>query len=52
MNPWHHVVIAKRSGQKRDFTQVAREVVEQAIVEQMDGSQSRLQPQIPEIRTP
>jgi len=28
----------KRSGQKRDFMQVAREVVEQAIGEHMDGS--------------
>ena len=27
----------KRSGQKRDFMQVARGVVEQAIGEQMDG---------------
>jgi len=30
--------MAKRSGQKRDFMQVAREVVERAIGEQMDGS--------------
>ena len=29
---------AKRSGAKRDFMQVAREVVEKAIGEQMDGS--------------
>jgi len=28
----------KRSGQKRDFMQVAREVVEHAIGERMDGS--------------
>ncbi|MGO9167357.1 MAG: hypothetical protein ACLP56_10820 [Candidatus Sulfotelmatobacter sp.] len=28
----------KRSGQKRDFMQVAREVVERAIGEKMDGS--------------
>ncbi|HTU42672.1 MAG TPA: hypothetical protein VMF10_13260 [Candidatus Aquilonibacter sp.] len=28
----------KRPGEKRDFMQVAREVVEQAIGEQMDGS--------------
>jgi hypothetical protein len=28
----------KRSGEKRDFMQVAREVVERAIGEQMDGS--------------
>ena len=30
--------MAKRSGAKRDFMQVAREVVEKAIGEQMDGS--------------
>ena len=28
----------KRSGEKRDFMQVAREVVEKAIGEKMDGS--------------
>jgi hypothetical protein len=28
----------KRSGAKRDFMQVAREIVEKAIGEQMDGS--------------
>lgn len=28
----------KRSGEKRDFMQIARSVVEQAIGEQMDGS--------------
>ena len=28
----------KRSGEKRDFMQVAREIVEKAIGEQMDGS--------------
>ena len=28
----------KRSGQKRDFMQVARGIVEQAIGEQMDGN--------------
>jgi hypothetical protein len=28
----------KRSGPKRDFMQIAREVVEQAIGERMDGS--------------
>jgi hypothetical protein len=28
----------KRSGEKRDFMQVAREVVERAIGEKMDGS--------------
>jgi hypothetical protein len=30
--------MAKRSGAKRDFMQVAREVVEQAIGERLDGS--------------
>jgi hypothetical protein len=30
--------MAKRPGEKRDFMQVAREVVEKAIGEQMDGS--------------
>jgi hypothetical protein len=30
--------MAKRSGAKRDFLQVAREVVEQAIGERLDGS--------------
>jgi hypothetical protein len=30
--------MAKRSGQKRDFMQVARKVVEQAIGEQIDGA--------------
>jgi hypothetical protein len=29
---------AKRSGEKRDFMQVAREIVEKAIGEQMDGA--------------
>lgn len=28
----------KRSGEKRDFMQVAREIVEKAIGEQMDGT--------------
>ena len=31
--------MSKRPGQKRDFMQVAREVVEHAIGERMDGSQ-------------
>ena len=30
--------MSKRSGEKRDFMQVAREVVEQAIGERMDGT--------------
>ena len=37
-NPCHHVLMAKRSGQKRDFMEVARGIVEQAIGEQMDGT--------------
>jgi len=36
---WHGAVMAKRStSTKRDFMQVAREVVEQAIGEHMDGT--------------
>jgi hypothetical protein len=35
---WHGAGMAKRSGEKRDFMQIAREVVERAIGEQMDGS--------------
>jgi hypothetical protein len=38
MNPWHDDPMAKRSGRKRDFMQVAREVVEEAIGERMDGT--------------
>jgi hypothetical protein len=30
--------MAKRSGEKRDFMQIAREIVEQAIGEKMDGT--------------
>src|SRR5882672_5597340 len=37
-NPWHHGIMAKRSKPKRDFMEVARGVVEQAIGEQMDGN--------------
>ncbi len=39
----------KRSGEKRDFMQVAREVVEQAIGEHMDGTplEKALDPQNP-----
>lgn len=37
-NPWHDVFMTKRSGQKRDFMEVARGIVEQAIGEQMDGT--------------
>jgi hypothetical protein len=38
LNPWHDALMPKKSGEKRDFTQVAREIVEQAIGEKMDGS--------------
>lgn len=36
--PWHDGLMAKRSATKRDFMQVARGIVEQAIGEQMDGN--------------
>jgi hypothetical protein len=35
---WHHGLMAKRPAAKRDFMQVARGIVEQAIGERMDGS--------------
>jgi hypothetical protein len=38
VNPWHHGLMPKRSNPKRDFMEVARGIVEQAIGEQMDGS--------------
>ena|SRR5437879_11456261 len=38
VNPWHHGIMPKRSSPKRDFMQVARGIVEQAIGEQMDGN--------------
>src|SRR5881275_295804 len=37
MNPWHHGHMPKRSKPKRDFMEVARNIVEHAIGEQMDG---------------
>ena len=36
-DPWHYGFMAKRPAAKRDFMQVARGIVEQAIGEQMDG---------------
>jgi|SRR5271170_8118518 len=36
--PWHDGVMPKRSAPKRDFMQVGRVIVEQAIGEQIDGS--------------
>jgi hypothetical protein len=38
LESWHGEVMAKGSSSKRDFMQIAREVVEQAIGEHMDGS--------------
>jgi hypothetical protein len=38
INSWHHGIMAKRSSPKRDFMEVARGIVEQAIGEQMDGA--------------
>ncbi len=37
-DPWHHGAMPKRSTPKRDFMEVARGIVEQAIGEQMDGN--------------
>lgn len=39
--------MAKRAGEKRDFMQIAREVVEKAIGERMDGA-----PLEPDTRNP
>lgn len=38
MNPWHDVLMPKKTTPKRDFMEVARSVVEHAIGEQMDGN--------------
>jgi hypothetical protein len=38
VNPWHRGIMPKRSSPKRDFMEVGRAIVEQAIGEQMDGS--------------
>jgi hypothetical protein len=37
-DPWHDGAMPKRSTPKRDFMEVARGIVEQAIGEQMDGN--------------
>ena len=37
-DPWHYGRMAKRSAPKRDFMEVGRAIVEQAIGEQMDGN--------------
>ena len=49
-NPWHDGAMPKRSGAKRDFMQVAREIVEQSIGEQMDGKPLETPP--PDRRNP
>src|SRR5258708_10422030 len=49
-NPWHHGTMPKRSAAKRDFMQVARGIVEQAIGEQMDGKPLEAPP--PDLRNP
>src|SRR5450759_331181 len=36
--PWHDGAMPKRSSPKRDFMEVARGIVEQAIGERIDGS--------------
>ena len=38
VNPWRDGSMPKRSNPKRDFMEVARGIVEQAIGEQMGGS--------------
>jgi len=38
LESWHDVLMAKKSAAKRDFMQVARVVVEEAIGEHMDGT--------------
>lgn len=38
VNPWHDVLMPKRSSPKRDFMEVGRAIVEQAIGEQMGGN--------------
>jgi len=35
---WHHQFMPKRSSKGRDFTAIARNVVEQAIGERLDGN--------------
>jgi hypothetical protein len=47
---WHDGFMPKRSAPKRDFMQVARGIVEQAIGEQMDGSPLPVPP--PDTRNP
>jgi hypothetical protein len=49
-DPWHHGLMVKRPAAKRDFMQVARGIVEQAIGEQMDGKPLPVPP--PDERNP
>ena len=49
-DPWHDDVMPKRSSPKRDFMEVGRAIVEQAIGEQMDGSPLPVSP--PDTRNP
>lgn len=49
-DPWHHGAMPKRSTPKRDFMEVARGIVEQAIGEQMDGKPLEAPP--PDTRNP
>ena len=48
MNPWHHGAMPKKSAPKRDFMQLARTVVEEAIGEHMDGTP--LEAQVPKSK--
>jgi hypothetical protein len=52
MNPWHHGIMAKRSNRKRDFMEVARNIVEHAISEQMDGRPCLSRNQTPATHMP
>ena len=49
-DPWHDGAMLKRSSVKRDYMQVARDVVEHAIGEQMDGKP--LETLAPDTRNP
>jgi hypothetical protein len=50
INPWHYGKMRKKSAPKRDFMEVARSIVEQAVGEQMDGSP--LPEPKPDLRNP
>jgi len=49
-DPWHDGAMPKRSSPKRDFMEVARNIVEHAIGEQMDGKPLEAPP--PDRRNP